>query len=213
MGTLTTRKSLYKPTAGERGYDDDFAETMDTIDADGCFKDLEEVVTARWTFKRALQIYLATAGSPLELNDAAKGQLVAGLNAEQLGGATKDQLEVLHLFFAGNQTSGSVYNYLGSDRSTTESHRQMLMPKSQVLGLFVNVAFNSLDAASTITVRQNGADTGLAITVGSGSTGFSSSEETIDFANRDLFSLEIDTSASTSGSMTFQIRVDYRVVP
>lgn len=211
MGSITDRKGLYKPTAGERGYDDEFADSMDTIDADACFKDLQETITAIWTFTKALQIQLATAGPPLELNDAAKGELVTGLNAEQLGGVKKSKLEILHFFFASNQGDGLTYNYIGSDSSSTESHRQMLMPDSQLLGLYVNVTTNSLDGATTIVLRQNGADTALSITVGSGSTGFSSVEDTINFDDRDLFSIEIDTTASTAGSFTFQIRVDYRL--
>lgn len=88
--------------------------------------------------------------------------------------------------------------------STDEAITQLHFPKCIVTKYWVHVGTNSLNAATTITFRQNGADSGESFTIAAAATGHQASVVTIDVEELDYINLEIDTNASGSGTITLR---------
>ena len=75
-----------------------------------------------------------------------------------------------------------------------------------VANLTVTASANSLTTASTvITIRKNGADTGLTITIPPGTTGeFTDSSNTVSFTSGDTISGSIAVDAGGAGTVTYR---------
>lgn len=209
----TLRKQLYKPDPGETGYDVFFSESMDTIDADAAFKDLEEKIEATWTFLVPPVLAPESQVPPFILGENAKGKEVPGLNAEQVGGRSASLLALRCEFSAATQDAAQTFYYLGAKRETNEADAQYYMPRGKLRALYLRVSSNGLNGVVSFAVRKNAAGTALAITVDAGATGKFSKVEEVDLERNDLVSVRVDTSAATSGSLTFQLRLEWSVEP
>ncbi len=82
-----------------------------------------------------------------------------------------------------------------------------------LVSLAVNTMTNTLDNTAVFTVRVNGVDTTLQISVSAGVTSVQTIESNVDVVvTDDLVSLEIDTRTSTSGGIIEFIAVyEYQV--
>ena len=90
---------------------------------------------------------------------------------------------------SGSQT---IYlNYHGAYSSGYESSAQVPMPKCKIKKVTINIGSNSLNSASTLTLRKNGASTGVTISIGVGQTGQLSVNCDVQFNEGDLLSIEI----------------------
>jgi len=68
--------------------------------------------------------------------------------------------------------------------------------------LYVNVVANSGNGNAIFTVRKNGADTALTLTVGAEQTGVFSVTADVSVSNGDLLALELDQSGVSSGTIS-----------
>ena len=90
----------------------------------------------------------------------------------------------------GNQTVYVAWH--GVYTSANEPSAQILMPKCKVKKIELYVYSNTIGGNTTITLRKNGEDTGVSITIQSGGTGRYSTTCDIDFNENDLLSIRID---------------------
>jgi len=90
---------------------------------------------------------------------------------------------------AGAQTIYCAYH--GSYSSAYETSAQVPMPKCKVKKITINIISNTLGSASTLTLRKNGASTGVTITINAGQTGQLSVNCDVQFNEGDLLSIEI----------------------
>jgi len=97
---------------------------------------------------------------------------------------------------AGAQTIYCAYH--GSYSSGYESSAQVPMPKCKIKKVTINIRSNNLNSASTLTLRKNGASTGVTITIDAGQTGQLSVNCDVQFNEGDLLSIEI-VLGGTSG--------------
>jgi hypothetical protein len=99
---------------------------------------------------------------------------------------------------AGNQTIYCAYH--GSYSSAYETSAQVPMPKCKVKKVTINIGIgsNTLNSASTLTLRKNGASTGVTITIGAGQTGQLSVNCDVQFNEGDLLSIEIVLGGNAS---------------
>jgi hypothetical protein len=97
---------------------------------------------------------------------------------------------------AGAQTIYCAYH--GGYSSGYESSAQVPMPKCRIKRVTINIGSNTLNSASTLTLRKNGASTGVTITIGAGQTGQLSVNCDVQFNEGDLLSIEI-VLGGTSG--------------
>lgn len=98
--------------------------------------------------------------------------------------------------------------YLGlhgllSAETSTESNCQQWMPNSYTASnMWCYVTYNNLDSTTNVTLRINGADANLVISIGTDETGlFSDLINFDDIAEDDLVDFKIDTYASSSGAI------------
>jgi len=90
---------------------------------------------------------------------------------------------------AGNQTAYCAYH--GAYSSAYEVSAQVPMPKCKVKKITINIISNTLGSASTLTLRKNGASTGVTITINAGQTGQLSVNCDVQFNEGDLLSIGI----------------------
>jgi len=84
----------------------------------------------------------------------------------------------------------------------TEEYGQYPVPNPSVAkAVYVNVVANTLDASATITIRKNGVDTAISITVGAGVTGVLSASGAVSFSAGDLISIIVDATGATTGDI------------
>lgn len=93
------------------------------------------------------------------------------------GGATE---------YAGNQTGYMCYHGF----YVIDSAAQRRMPKSKVKRISLNVSTNTLNSASTFTVRKNGVNTAIVLTVPALTTGIFTATGSVDYVDGDFFSIE-----------------------
>ncbi len=92
----------------------------------------------------------------------------------------------------------------GSDIESIENYVQFPLPRDGMVRSFtIKITSNSLDGHATLTLRINGADTGIWITVPAGATGVYSNGNTAEAMAGDLFSIEVDTTAAGSGELQY----------
>jgi hypothetical protein len=72
------------------------------------------------------------------------------------------------------------------------------MPKCKIKKVTINIGSNSLNSASTLTLRKNGASTGVTISIGVGQTGQLSVNCDVQFNEGDLLSIEIVLGGTNS---------------
>lgn len=84
MGTRTTKKQLYKPDYNEVNYHDEFASSMDTIDADTVWRDLDNTISGILSFIERIEM---KNGKEIRFYDADNSHYV-GLKAPY--GATQN---------------------------------------------------------------------------------------------------------------------------
>ena len=84
-----------------------------------------------------------------------------------------------------------------------EANAQMEFPKCTAKKLSVRVLSNTLDGSTTITLRKNEEDTGIAFTITTGQTGLFSDTGDVLIEDGDLLTAEIDIGG-TSGGIAFQ---------
>jgi hypothetical protein len=90
---------------------------------------------------------------------------------------------------AGAQTIYCAYH--GSYSSWYESSAQVPMPKCKVKRITINIISNTLNSASTLTLRKNGTSTGVTITINAGQTGQLYVDCDVQFNEGDLLSIGI----------------------
>lgn len=84
--------------------------------------------------------------------------------------------------------------------SATESDREALVPADfELVTLVVSVTQNNVDNPSTITVRKNGADTGLQASVSANSTGTVVATGSETFTQGDVITVELTVGAGATG--------------
>ena len=98
----------------------------------------------------------------------------------------------------------SFMGFAGDAYSATETDAECRIQIAEVgQKLYFYSAINTLDGATTVTLRENGADTSVTLSVGAGATGwFTDATNTNTFADDDRACIEL-TAAGTTGSMTF----------
>jgi len=81
---------------------------------------------------------------------------------------------------------------------------QYPVPEAAVaVTLYIQVTTNTLNVTTTVTLRKNGADQAITLTIGAGATGvFSDIAHSVSFAAGDLASIKIDVAAGT-GNIAF----------
>ena len=89
----------------------------------------------------------------------------------------------------GNQTTYIAYH--GGYSAGFESSAQLRTSSCTVTSISINVTGNTLNSASTITLRKNGAATSLTGTINAGQTGQLNFTGSVDFADGDLLSVEM----------------------
>lgn len=109
----------------------------------------------------------------------------------------------------------TLYMYPGGsigDTNATETNRQTAVPAGTLKGIYFNVTANTLNNNCVVTVRDDAANTTIAVTVSTGSTGVKTNTGSVSVADLSKLSIKIDTSASGSGSITIHSPVIiYRV--
>jgi len=99
----------------------------------------------------------------------------------------------------------TLYTYVPgilSSTNATETNRQTAFPAGTAKRLIFNITANSLNGNLILTIRKNAADTTITKTVSAGATGVQSVAADVSVADEDKLSLEIDTTAAGSGSVT-----------
>ena len=85
-----------------------------------------------------------------------------------------------------------------SDGTSTEARAQTAMPTSgKIKNVTFNAGTNTLTSSATLKVRKNGSDTGVSITIGTGSTGVFTSSSSVSFDKEDLISFSINSASGT----------------
>ena len=108
------------------------------------------------------------------------------------------------LFFQSGEM-GPIVAYIGlGTLSTTESHNQFILLKAGAISSFnIKVSSNSLNDITTLTLRKNGVDTAIVVTIPASTTGNFSTAQTISFNAYDEISFEINSSSASSGLIGF----------
>lgn len=139
------------------------------------------------------------------------GQAEAQNGAGSAGGAF--QLFRFHVTKEGVQSPLWYADLNGGPLQFTESTAQYPLPgHGRIVSLALNVYENSNDGPLLATVRLNGADTSLVVTVPPGAVGVFSGADEIPFAPNDLLSLEIDHSQTSSGGLRATAGLHYVVL-
>lgn len=102
----------------------------------------------------------------------------------------------------GTAQAGTEYFFPSgfSSSSATESDREMLIPSAfDATKIIVRVSQNNVDNPSTITVRKNGLDTGLSVSVAGNTTGVFTATGRESFTATDTMSLEMTAGAGATG--------------
>ena len=95
---------------------------------------------------------------------------------------------------------------------SVESNTQLPLPRDgELVSLAVRPVLNTYDQAVELTVRLNGADTTLQVSVPAASTSVEIMESVVNVVAGDLVSLEIDSLATTTGAFHFFATYEYRV--
>jgi len=95
---------------------------------------------------------------------------------------------------------------------SVESNAQIPLPRDgELVSLAVNPVSNTYDQAVELTVRLNGADTTLQVSVPAASTSVEIIESVVNVIAGDLVSLEIDATATTTGFFEFFATYEYLV--
>ena len=113
----------------------------------------------------------------------------------------------------GSCVKGQVQYFSGTNGgSDIENGGQLPIPNDgRILSLAVNTYYNTLDANAEITVRLNGKDTALKITVPSSSTSVQTTTANINMSVDDLVSLEVDATAAETGGMKFNATYAFKL--
>lgn len=105
----------------------------------------------------------------------------------------------------GTSFGNAYYSPLGGAGLTTiESAVQILTHAMQVTSMKVRVFSNTHDGVTTVQFRVNGASVGPSITIGAGATGNFTDTTATTVAADDLVTIQVDTTASTTGSINIQ---------
>lgn len=146
----------------------------------------------------------AITGTTLALSGTITGASIA---SSQLTGKTEtwDGIDVSAIKYAfpiiGRSSSGAnsiVYASFwdggsGSTTTATEANAQVAMNACVVKGIKFNVSTNIISSGNlVVTLRKNGADTDITVTVGAGVTGQQTASGSAVFADGDLLSVEFD---------------------
>ena len=91
--------------------------------------------------------------------------------------------------------------------TTTEANTQSAARTAfNARNLFVRIAANTLDGATTVRTRKNGANGNLSVSIGAGATGaFEDTANTDSFIATDLLNYQVDTTASTVNAIRLTI--------
>lgn len=111
---------------------------------------------------------------------------------------------------ASQQFSGTTQYSVIEDRtpclSGVEANCQVITEVAfSATNLLVVVAGNSLDATTTVSLRQNGANSALLVSIGPGASGDFEDSDTVAVAVNDLLDFMCDASASTAGAILYLI--------
>jgi hypothetical protein len=90
----------------------------------------------------------------------------------------------------------------GFTLDTTESNEQSQLYTGQFTDMSINVTTNTLDAATTLMLRLNGGVSTLTLSIPAGATGYFTFASSVAVSG-DLTNYEVDTSASTVGTIEF----------
>ena len=71
---------------------------------------------------------------------------------------------------------------------------------------------NTMNGVTVITLRRNGVDTGIVLSIGIGATGTFTANGSVVYADEDLISISFDTTASGGGTIAANTRGDVTVV-
>ena len=84
----------------------------------------------------------------------------------------------------------------------TETAGQYPVPQDAVaIALYMHNTFNNLDGPTTVTLRKNGADTAITLTIGAGQVGtFSDTVHSVSFSAGDLASIKMVAGGTTGGN-------------
>lgn len=114
---------------------------------------------------------------------------------------------VERLIVSSNTGSGYQYgttNYIGfgaestTEQSTTESEAQIRSPAGTAKKLRARAWGNALNGSTTITLRKNGVDTALTVTIAAGSTVWVTDDtHTVSVAEDDLLDWKVVTGGSS----------------
>jgi hypothetical protein len=143
--------------------------------------------------------------------------LVVVCKAEAQGGAGGAggafQLFRFHVSKEGVQSPLWYADLNGGPLQFVESPAQYPLPgRGRIVSLALNVYENSNDGPLLATLRVNGADTSLVLTVPPGAVGVISVADEIPFEPNDLLSLEIDHSQASSGGLRATAGLHYVVL-
>ena len=116
------------------------------------------------------------------------------------GGEGADGDTVPQLFLIENLTYSTYTEYFslaGWERKLTEAEVRFPFLRDGTISNFTfKCTFNTLTASYTATIRKNGTDTAIYITIPAGTTGTFTDPDTVEFLAADEFSIESDASAS-----------------
>lgn len=169
--------------------------------------------TKKATLTTKGDVYAATgASTPARVGVGSDGQVLtadaasaAGVKWAAAGGGGAGSA-IIAFAIVGAQTVNAdwiryVWPWSGdSAAETVEGEAQMIVPKAgTVKNLYVHGTENGLDGNLVITVRKNGVDTALTITLGATVTTGSDTSNSFSVVAGDLLSIEFDATAASTG--------------
>jgi hypothetical protein len=82
----------------------------------------------------------------------------------------------------------------------TEGNREFyVISKHELTKLVINVSQNNVDNPSTVTVRKNGADTGLSVSYNAGETGEKNATGSVTVTQGDTVTVEVSAGGGSTG--------------
>lgn len=154
--------------------------------------DIEEMAAPAVSGSGAVRLYFDSTSKKLRASED------GGAYADVVGGGSGGGVLLPLTYF--NPKSGDNPIYWGTTPELgtgSEARAQVRLPACTVTALSLVCASNTLDASHTYTLRKNGGDTALTLTVPSTSTGTYRETGSIAYADGDLLSLTEVNAAST----------------